>query len=99
MEITSATPAWNALNPAIAPELSDARLQLHYAAQFATALGISYLSPRPDDSHTNLGWDPRLEALRSRDVRAPSHAVCVAVQPRDLTLLMLLDGAIAQRIP
>ena len=99
MRITSATPAWNALNPSIAQELRDARLQLHYAAQFATALGISYLARRPDDSHTNLGWDPKLEALRSRDARALSNAVCVAVQPRDLTLLVLVDGAIGQRIP
>jgi hypothetical protein len=99
METTSAAPAWNALNPSIAPHLRDARLQLHYAAQFATALGISYLARRPDDGHTNLGWDPKLEALRSRDVRAISHAVCVAVQPRDLTLLVLVDGAIGQRIP
>lgn len=99
MEITSAAPAWKALNPSIAPDLRDARLQLHYAAQFATALGISYLTPRPDDSHTNLGWDPQLEALRSRDIRAASHGVCVAVQPRDLMLIVLLDGAIAQRIP
>ena len=99
MEITPAAPVWSALNPAIASELRDARLQLHYAAQFATALGISYLAPRPDDSHTNLGWDSKLEALRSRDVRALSHAVCVAVKPRDLTLIVLLDGTIGQRIP
>jgi hypothetical protein len=99
MEITSAAPAWAPLNPSIAPELRDARLQLHHAAQFATALGISYLAPRPDDSHTNLGWDPKIEALRSRDIRAASHSLCVAVQPRDLTLLVLIDGSIAQRIP
>lgn len=98
MGITSAAPIWNALNPSIAPEFRDARLQLHYAAQFATALGISYLAPSPDDSHTNLGWDPKLEALRSRDVRALSHVVSVAVRPRDLTLIVLLEGSIAQRI-
>ena len=99
MEITSAAPAWNALNPSIAPDLRNARLQLHYAAQFASALGISYLTRRPDDSHTNLGWEPRLEALRSRDIRATSHSVCVAIRPRDLTLIVLLDGAVAARIP
>ena len=90
---------WAAVNPTTAMQLSDARLQLHHAAQFAAAVGISYLTPRPDDSHTNLGWDPRLEALRCREVRALSHAVRVAIRPRDLTLLILLDGSIGQRIP
>lgn len=99
MGFTSAAPTWKSLDPSSAPELRDARLQLHYAAQFASALGISYLAPQPDDSHTNLGWDPALAALRSRDVRAPSGGVSVAVQPRALTLLVLVDGAIAQRIP
>jgi hypothetical protein len=96
--ITTA-PTWLALNPSISREIHDARLQLHYAAQFATALGISYLAPRADDSHTNLGWDPKHEALSSRVVRALSHAVRVAVRPRDLTLLVLVDGSIGQRIP
>ncbi len=98
--MTSATTrAWSALDPARSKHLVDARLQLHYAAQFATALGISYLRPMADDSHTNLGWDPKHEALRSREVRALSHSVRVAVRPRDLTLIVLLDGAVGQRIP
>ena len=95
---TTTAPGWTALNPSIAREIGDARLQLHYAAQFATALGISYLAPRPDDSHTNLGWDRKLEALTSREVRALSHGVRVAIRPRDLTLLVLIDGSIGQRI-
>jgi hypothetical protein len=99
MATTSTTPDWQSLNPSIARELSDARLQLHYAAQFATAAGISYLVPQPDDSHTNLGWDRKHEALRSREVRALSHAVRVAVRPRDLTLIVLIDGSIGQQIP
>jgi hypothetical protein len=99
MTSTTAASDWQALNPSIARDLKDARLQLHYAAQFATAMGISYLTPRPDDSHTNLGWDPKHEALRSREVRALSHAVRVAVRPLDLTLIVLVDGAIGQRIP
>jgi hypothetical protein len=99
MANASNTAVWNPLTPALSREISDARLQLHYAAQFATALGISYLTPTPDDSHTNLGWDARLEALHSREARALSHAVRVAVRPRDMTLLVLLDGSIGQRIP
>lgn len=99
MSAASTIPAWSVLDPARSKDLVDARLQLHYAAQFATALGISYLTARPDDSHTNLGWDPEHEALRSREVRALSHAIHVAIRPRDLTLIVLLDGAAGQRIP
>jgi len=99
MATASTASSWQALNPSIARDLKDARLQLHYATQFATAMGISYLTPRADDSHTNLGWDPKHEALRSREVRALSHAVKVAVRPRDLTLIVVVDGSIGQRIP
>lgn len=99
MALTTAPSNWLTLKPSASRELVDSRLQLHYAAQFATALGISYLTPKADDSHTNLGWDPRLEALGSREVRALSHGVRVAVRPRDLTLLVLVDGSVGQRIP
>jgi hypothetical protein len=99
MATTTAAFSWKTLNPLVAKEISDARLQFHYAAQFAAAMGISYLTPRADDGHTNLGWDPRHEALRSREVRALSHAIHVAVRPADLTLMVLLDGSIGQRIP
>ncbi len=68
--------------------LHDARLQLHHAAQLATAAGISYLPPAPDDSHTNLEWIPAVSALASHVVPAPS-AFRVAVRPRDLAVLLL----------
>jgi hypothetical protein len=99
MATTSTVQGWTAVQPTRAKALVDARLQLHYAAQFATAMGISYLATKPDDSHTNLGWDPRHEALRSRETRALSHSVRVAIRPRDLTLLVLINGSVGQRIP
>lgn len=96
---TSTAGNWTALQPARSKSLNDARLQLHYAAQFAAAMGISYLTPREDHSHTNLAWDPFHEALFSREVRAPSHAVRVAIRPRDITLIVLVDGSVRQRLP
>ena len=77
---------WAAVRPELAATLTDERLQLHYAAQFATAAGISYLTALPDDSHTNLEWVPRLGALLSRSIaaRTPFH---VGVRIADLTLL------------
>ena len=49
MANTSIATDWAALNPSRVKQLTDARLQVHYAAQFAAAVGISYLTARPDD--------------------------------------------------
>lgn len=91
MPRTSAS-EWQSTNPAQARSLADARQQLHHAAQFCTALGISYLKKEADDSHTNLGWDAALGALVSRAARATSVAVAVGVRLRDLSILVLRDG-------
>ena len=90
---------WLPLHPSKSLALGDSRLQLHHAAQFATALGISFLHPKPDDSHTNLGWEPRHESLCSRPVPGPQGQVQAAVRPRDLTLLVVIDGTIKRQIP
>jgi hypothetical protein len=85
------TGSWLPLTPARSPGLVDARLQLHHAAQFAASTGISFLPPRPDDSHTNLEWIPSLGALLSVPVPAPS-SFRVGVRLADITLLVT-DGA------
>lgn len=75
-------------DPEQAHHLTDARLQLHHAAQLATALGISYLAPRPDDSHTSLEWRSELDALVSR--AAPeARDTRIGIRATDLTLLFL----------
>jgi hypothetical protein len=80
---------WVGVDPERSTSLVDARLQLHHAAQLATALGISYLEKQADDSHTNLEWLPAVQALASN--RAGVANVRVAVRPDPLTLL-ILDG-------
>ena len=44
-------------------DVSEARLQLHQAAQLLAAAGISFLDRKEDDSHTNMLWDSDLQAL------------------------------------
>jgi len=78
---------WIPVDPRVAGTLTDACRQAHHAVQLATALGISYLEPRADDSHTNLEWLPEARALASN----VAGAVRVAVRVADLTLLV--DGA------
>jgi hypothetical protein len=83
-----------AIDPGLAQTLTDARLQLHHAAQLATATGISYLPAQPDDSHTNLEWIESLRALAGHVIPAPQPFRAV-VQPADLSLSVVgEDGQI-----
>jgi hypothetical protein len=75
---------WKPLDTSHAGQLSDARRQLHHAAQLATAFGISYLPKKPDDSHTNLEWIEADSALASN----PLGVNRVAIRVPDLTLMI-----------
>ena len=90
-------PQWNPLDPNQASSLSDARRQLHHAVQFATALGISYLTHAADDSHTNLEWLREHRALASNAVNEARGAFRIAVRAHDLELLLIVDGSIHAR--
>src|SRR6186997_821985 len=76
------------LNPEIATDLSDARRQLHHAAQLATAAGISYLPAAADDSHTNLEWLD-VSGMLASNVIPSTKPFRVAVRAADLTLALL----------
>jgi len=91
-EPTLPSDAGSVFDPSLAQSLTDARLQLHHAAQLATAFGISYLAPRDDDGHTTLHWDAVLGALRSNN--AGPHRACIAVRVRDLNALVLSESTV-----
>jgi hypothetical protein len=55
--------SWRTLGSVPPGQLAEARVQLHHAAQLASAVGATFLEPRPDDGHPNLGWDDALGAL------------------------------------
>ena len=76
--------AWKAIKPDTAGQLSDARRQLHHAAQLATAFGISYLPKNADDNHTNLEWIEADSALASNAL----DNVRISVRVPDLTLMI-----------
>jgi hypothetical protein len=78
--------------PAVSPAaVSDARLQLHHAAQVANAPAMSWLPPAADDSHTNFGWSPDARAFISQ--RVPfSRPRRFALRPADPALLALDDS-------
>jgi hypothetical protein len=43
--------------------LREARLQAHYAVQWLARAARAHAMPRPDDHHTNLGWDDSISGL------------------------------------
>lgn len=90
---------WIHVDPQRAATLRDARVQLHHAVQFATAAGISYLTARTDDSHTNLKWMDHAGALASNPIPVGDGSVRVAIRMRDLTLLVMRDSKTATELP
>ena len=90
-ELSDARQPWRALHPERARDLTDARLQLHHAAQIVSAMGISYLPKQSDDSHTNLGWIESISALASHPIRG-SSSIQLAVRPHPFALLLLDNG-------
>lgn len=78
--------AWEPLGRVSADALSDARLQLHHAAQIVSAVGITYLPAAFDDSHTNMEWTRG--ALSGHPVPGP-RPFRAAIFPSSLTLALL----------
>jgi hypothetical protein len=70
--------------------MNETRLQLHWAAQIAAAVGRTLLPPQPDDSHTAFTWSRDLGAL----VQPQS-----GLRLRDLTLLLQRDGVVIDTFP
>jgi hypothetical protein len=79
------TPPWRPLGGVDAAELTEARLQAHCAVQWLAKLARAALPARPDDSHTNLGWDEQLDGFVTHPL--PDGAQ-LGLRLSDLTLSM-----------
>ena len=66
--------------------LHEARLQAHYAAQWLARTARAYVSARPRDSHTNLGWDNAFGGLVTHPLPDGSR---LGLRIADLTLAFL----------
>jgi hypothetical protein len=71
--------------------LVAARIQLHWAAQLAAAVGNRLLPARPDDSHSSLEW-LRDGGVLAGEPTPTGPRLRSALRVADLTLL-LLDGS------
>jgi hypothetical protein len=69
-------------------DLTESRLQLHYAIQFIAATGAALAEPLPDYSHISLDWNPNLAVFLGAPIRAATP-FRVALNPVTLTSLLL----------
>lgn len=69
-------------------ELTESRLQLHYGVQFIAATGSALAAPKPDYSHTTLGWNTQLKAFVGEPIKA-NKTFSVALEPVSLTAFFI----------
>ena len=80
---------WKSLGAVFPGELTEARLQVHWAAQLVSAPGTSLLPKAADDSHTNLGWDSTLGVLVGHSAGPQSLQAGLVFEGLEL---LVLDG-------
>jgi Family of unknown function (DUF5996) len=80
---------WKSLGSVDARHLVNARLQLHWAAQVAAAVGKQLLPPEPDFSHQSFTWVERAGALAQGRVTGVARPFRAALCPASLTLALL----------
>jgi len=77
---------WQAVPRANFMYLHAARLQAHFATQWLARAARAYVSARPHDSHTNLGWDGAFGGLVTHPLPDGSR---LGLRIADLTLAFL----------
>lgn len=75
---------WTPIGDRAPDTLRDARLQAHWASQLVAAVGATWLTPRPDDSHPNMEWCP--PGWLAGNVTETPTPVRVTLAPATLTL-------------
>ena len=89
---------WETLGAVDPRELVDARLQLHWAAQAASAVGKQLLPPRPDYSEQSFQWSRTHRALVQGLVEG-ERPFRSALRPSSPALLLVGEGEILRELP
>jgi hypothetical protein len=90
---------WTQIGTVDPKALTEARLQTHHAAQWLTRAARANLVPKPDDSHTNLGWDEALGALQSHDLdTSDAGPLRFGLHIASLTLLVMQGDTILDEL-
>ena len=88
----SSTSQWRPLGRVDFAQLREARMQAYYAAQWLARAARAYIPPRPDDGHTNLGWDNAFDGFTTHPL---ADGTQIGLRISDLTLALLQGGQIA----
>lgn len=86
--------SWQPLGGIDPKQLTEGRLQLHYALQPLTAVAVSLLEKRPDWSHGSLDYDAAARSFRGQPL-AQGQRAALAVDDLRLGLLDSGGGTIA----
>lgn len=81
--------SWDTLGRVGAERLADARLQLHWAAQAASAIGKQLLDHRPDYGEQSFQWDPANRLLAQGQIPANTAGFRSALRPSPPAILLL----------
>lgn len=84
------TPDLHAISPT---ELGEARAIAHQAAQLLTRAARANLPAEPDDSHSNLGWQPQREMFWSRPLPGSEGPCFIALSFAPLALHVFSGGS------
>jgi hypothetical protein len=90
------TSHWRPLGKVDFAQLREARIQAYYAAQWLARTARAYIPPRPDDGHTNLGWDNGLDGFTTHPL---PNGMRLGLRVPDLTLALLENGRIVRSLP
>jgi hypothetical protein len=83
-------PAWRPVKGVDFRKLHDARLQAHYAAQWLARFARAYIAARPDDGHTNFGWDDTFNGLVTHSLPDGTR---LGLNVAELSIAVLGDAA------
>jgi hypothetical protein len=82
---------WRPLGGLARARLAEARLETHHAVQWLARTARAFIPAKPDDSHTNLGWDDALDGFSTHPLQDGAR---LGLRISDLTLVLLpVSGA------
>ena len=88
---------WKTLGAAAPGELATAHFQPYQLAQWLARFARGYLAPVADDSHTSLQWRRDLGLMATGEAAVSGQRLALGLNPRDLSLATLVDGAVADK--
>ncbi len=77
---------WRPLGGIAQARLAEARLEAHHAVQWLARAARAFIAAKPDDSHTNLGWDGALDGFTTHPLKDGAR---LGLRISDLTLVLL----------